>query len=492
MKQGRQPRFLWFKLSLVVGALLGVLLLVQSIASYYYVSRRLVRDEVRREAERYAVSLEREAREGNLRDNEELRGLLGDVRKEAPARIAWIRVLDWSGQMQADSGGAAGPPTSLEKLRRAVENHDNGIEIRETPAGRVLVSAFPLRMAPPRLPGREPPPRPSSPRRRSGPWLMEIAIYLEGTSAAFHALRTNLAVSLSAAIALLVSMAVLALRFRKYVQGKQLEQQLDLARSVQRRLLPPAEPFSGAVDFAAECVPAWQVGGDLYDAFRTGDNRVALVLGDISGKGLPAALLMSLLHGAVRASRWTGSREEHESATRVLNDLLCTVTSHERFASMFWCHYDPREQALRYVNAGHLPPLVVGRNAAGELDVRRLDEGGPVLGVVPGIDYRQGEIAVRPGDLLVIYSDGIVEAMNAAEDEFGEERLWEVIRASWQRPAGEIRDAILRGVVEFLAGELPQDDQTLVVVRLEGETRDGSTREHAQRAEPELEQVTGG
>lgn len=134
------------------------------------------------------------------------------------------------------------------------------------------------------------------------------------------------------------------------------------------------------------------------------------MLGDVSGKGLPASVVVvGLLLWAVRASGWMNSSAEHESASRRLSELLRTRTSLERFASLFWCHYGRTAQTLCCVNAGHLPPMLVRRNGEGELEVQRLTEGGPVLGLLKDADYRQGHAVVRPGDVLLLYSDGVVE-----------------------------------------------------------------------------------
>jgi hypothetical protein len=112
-------------------------------------------------------------------------------------------------------------------------------------------------------------------------------------------------------------------------------------------------------DFAAECIPAGDVGGDFCDMFRTADSRTAFVLGDVSGKGISAALLMALIHGAIQSMSWTRSARDHENATASLNTLLCRKTATERFSTLFWGYFDPRTSVLRYINAGHLPPLLV-------------------------------------------------------------------------------------------------------------------------------------
>jgi sigma-B regulation protein RsbU (phosphoserine phosphatase) len=262
-------------------------------------------------------------------------------------------------------------------------------------------------------------------------------------------------------------MLLLWLRFPHYVRGKQLEQQTELARKVQTDLLPPPDLSLPNLDFAAECVPAWQVGGDFYDVFTTRDGRIALALGDVSGKGLPASVVAGLLLGAIRSSDWLTGASRHEAASAQLNELLRSRTSAERFASLFWCYYDPATRLLSYVNAGHLPPMITSRNRNGSTEVRRLEEGGPVLGLIPEVGYQQGSAALSDGGLIVLYSDGVVEAENSSKEQYGEERLQAVMAANAHRPSKEIRDEILKDVQRFLGKERAQDDLTLVVAHLQ-------------------------
>jgi sigma-B regulation protein RsbU (phosphoserine phosphatase) len=201
------------------------------------------------------------------------------------------------------------------------------------------------------------------------------------------------------------------------------------------------------------------------------DGDVGLVLGDVSGKGLPAALLMGVVQGAVRASTVTGSAADHEQAAERLNHLLCMKTARERFVSLFWCYFDRRESVLRYVNAGHLPPLLVRQNGDGPQNVTHLDSGGPVLGLLPGARYKQAQVSVEPGDLLVVFSDGILEAANSRDEEFGEDGVLASVRRNWTRSPRDLCGAILADVGAFLGKELPQDDQTLLVIRLDPAAR---------------------
>ncbi|MFB3776264.1 MAG: PP2C family protein-serine/threonine phosphatase [Bryobacteraceae bacterium] len=460
-------RYLWFKLALVVGSLLGLLLLYESFTTYYQVSRIMVLAELRREAQRQANLVARDVVQVGFDDAAKLRSVLEELRHESGSRIAWIRVIAPTGETLAQAGTPVGSPPRLRPPQEAMEGPPPS-EIRSTPEGRVLVMVLPLMARrplgqPPQLQG---PPPATAQRRR--PRFVEIALYVEGGSATFGTLLTNLIINTTAALGLVASMVLLWLRFPNYVRGKQLEQQTELARQVQTDLLPPPNLTLKEVDFAAECLPAWQVGGDFYDVFSAPDGRIAIVLGDVSGKGLPASVVAGLLVGAIRSSPWLQGSAEHEAASAELSELLRTRTSVERFASLFWCYYEPDAQVLRYVNAGHLPPMIATRNDNGEVEVRQLEDGGPVLGVLPGAAYRQGSASVSSGDLLVLYSDGVVEATNSRDEQFGEERLQAVVRASAARPAGEIRDAILREVERFLGKQRAQDDLTLVVARLQG------------------------
>ena len=141
--------------------------------------------------------------------------------------------------------------------------------------------------------------------------------------------------------------------------------------------------------------PAGDVGGDFCDMFRIGDNRTAFVLGDVSGKGISAALLMALIHGAIQSMSWTRSAQDHENATRSLNSLLCRKTATERFSTMFWGYFDPKTSVLRYINAGHLPPLLIRAGEFGNLEVQRLETGGPYSGLIPDTPFTQGQQVIR-------------------------------------------------------------------------------------------------
>lgn len=470
----RRAGYFWFKASLVAGTSLAVLLLVQSVTNYIYVSRRLVVEQTQRDAHRQVASLERQAMQMHLDDRLQLASLLDELQKEEDRRCAWIRVVGVDGQIVAQAGRPTSRNSSDERVQSPPRNRPPVWDVREGEKGRVLVEVVPIRL-PPAIVGRLPEPGPPSsmpalpgarPRPRGpGPARVEIALYLEGSLAAFWPLRRNMILNCSAAVALLASMILLGFRIRPYIRAREIEQQLELARNVQRELLPPPKRSIGNVDLAAVCEPAWEVGGDFYDVFATDQGSLALVLGDVAGKGLPAALLMGLIQGAVRASAGSSASSDHEKACRRLNQLLCSHTSTERFATLFWAYYDDKSGLLKYINAGHPAPLMLTETTAGAIEVRDLAESSPVMGLLPAARYQQGSSLFSRGDLLCIYSDGVVEASNAEGEEFGRERLRSALVENWKRPPWEIQDEVLRELQNFVGSKPPDDDLTILLVR---------------------------
>jgi serine phosphatase RsbU (regulator of sigma subunit) len=471
MEETTKYQYFWFKASIVLGLLLGLVLLVQSVLTYRFVSGVMVRQEAKRESDRKLQAIIRGSRPSGKRDTTTIHTLMDELLKEAPQQIAWMRVLDMSGREIVQSGKTAGAPVyAPDALDKIVEDRDRLPETRQTPAGTVLVTLNPLFVGLPAT-GR------GLARTIPGVGIVEIAIYLNGVSTRFGGLRENLFVGCSAAFALLAAVIVIGFRFRNYLRGKQVEEQLAMARLVQFDLLPPGKLLTRDLEFAAQCVPAWQVGGDFYDAFETDDHQIALVLGDVSGKGLSAALVMGVVQGSIHAANATGPAANHEQSAERLNQLLCMKTARERFVSLVWCYFDPVASVLGYINAGHLPPLLIRQTDTGAFEVHRLDQGGPVLGVLPGATYHQSRMTVLPGDLLVVFSDGILEAANSLDQEFGEERILAVVEENWTGSPTEIRDAILAKVRIFLGRESPHDDQTLMVVRLQGVVKRSAERD---------------
>jgi Stage II sporulation protein E (SpoIIE) len=456
------PRNLWFNLAVGLGAALGLLLLVQSIATYLQVSKDLVTAELARDARAHVTELEREIRRLGVQTPEALDQEIEEMQQEEASKIAWIKLIDFSGQTIVQRGTPTGPPFDLQQVQLAVTRGTPILTVRDAPDGTVMVNLFPLRLG--RRPGAR---EPASESGAGGPRFVEIALYWNSASENFSRLRTREIISSLAALGLVASMIFLWSRFPHYVQGMQLKQQAELAHSVQADLLLAPDSAFQNLNFAATCVPAWQVGGDFYDVFSVDQGRVAIAIGDVSGDGLPASVVAGVLVGAVRASSWLAGSAEHEASSQQLNELLRTRTSLDRFASLFWSYYEPGRSVLRYVNAGHPPPILLRQNGAGGAPVERLGEGGPVLGVLADAEYRQGTAPICPGDLLVLYSDGVTEAPNASEEEFGEVRLLATIQESAHKSPVEIRDEILRRVRLFIGAREIQDDLTLVAVRFQ-------------------------
>jgi len=167
----------------------------------------------------------------------------------------------------------------------------------------------------------------------------------------------------------------------------------------------------------------------------------------------------------VRSTAWAESTADHERESGKINRLLCEKADGARYASMFWCYYEAAERRLCYVNAGHCPALLVGERDHG-VAIARLEVGGPVLGVLPAARYEQARCEVRAGDLLVLYSDGLIEATGPAGEEYGESRLSECLARAGAGSPEDVRAAILASAAAYLGPSIPRDDVTLVVAKL--------------------------
>ena len=233
--------------------------------------------------------------------------------------------------------------------------------------------------------------------------------------------------------------------------------ELEEARRIQRQLMPTTLPHIDGFELAASWQPAGRVGGDCYDAIPLGGSRIAITIADVVGKGLPAALLMSGLQTAVRA--FVSDVLPTDELCARLNRIIGSQIAEGRFISFFCCLLDPAIGILSYTNAGHYPAVLVRRDGA----VERLATGGPVLGAIPGASFDRGVADLAAGDRLVLYTDGITEARNADDEEFGEERLVEEIVAERACSAPALTSRIVDSVSSFTGGRF-QDDATLVVL----------------------------
>jgi sigma-B regulation protein RsbU (phosphoserine phosphatase) len=237
--------------------------------------------------------------------------------------------------------------------------------------------------------------------------------------------------------------------------------ELELGREVQERLFPQEYPAVPGLDYAGACRPALGVGGDYYDFIPMSNGGLGIAIGDVSGKGIPAALLMATLRAFLR-----GQAIDHETDLGAvignLNRLVFESSAPNRYATFFLGAYDSGSRVLRYVNAGHNAPIVIRLDG----EVVRLEAGGSVVGLMRGGEWEPGQVKLEAGDLLVAFTDGISEAMNQADDEWGEERLIEAARAMRRGAVKTILDHIVRSADGFVSGAPQYDDMTLIVARV--------------------------
>ena len=244
---------------------------------------------------------------------------------------------------------------------------------------------------------------------------------------------------------------------------ERLNREVEIAREVQERLFPQKLPPIRGLDYAGHCRPALGVGGDYYDFLALPHGQLGIAIGDVSGKGIAAALMMASLQASLR-SEATRAPENLAAAVGNINRLVYEASSSNRYATFFYGQYSPAEGGFDYVNAGHNAPMLFHRGA-GDDTLVRLEPGGTVVGLLEDAQYVQGRVQLRPGDVLVAFTDGISEAMNLEDEEWGEERLLEAIQSARGASAEELLKHLFEAATRF-AGAAPQhDDMTLVVVR---------------------------
>jgi len=238
-----------------------------------------------------------------------------------------------------------------------------------------------------------------------------------------------------------------------------MQEEVRLAAKIQFDLLPKTPPRISGYDIAGTSLPAQSVGGDYFDFIPCNGDRLAICLGDVTGKGLPASLLMANLQATIRGQTLADAAAKM-CLTRA-NNLLCQSTDKCNFITFFYAILNHQNHQLTYANAGHNPPWIISANKTH----RPLDCRGLVLGIRDHVAYEEETVALETGDLLVIYSDGIVEAMNSWQEEFGDERLLDVVKQNYEKPASVVVEKIVQAVKQH-AGKAPQsDDITLVVVK---------------------------
>lgn len=248
------------------------------------------------------------------------------------------------------------------------------------------------------------------------------------------------------------------------IKSEELQKEMEIAGKIQQAILPQEFPHVENLDMAGKSIPCFAVGGDFYDVLKLNESQIGICIGDVSGKGVPGAIMMSVLYTSFR-----GKVFEFKTTSEMvfaLNNILCTNTAEGRYATFFYCTLDYERLVMYYTNAGHNPPLI--RKKSG--DWIKLREGGFVLGFLPDQEYRQMTQLIDHGDIIVLYTDGVTEVFNGHDELFGEDRLKKIISDHKDQSAKEIKNHIIDAVRAFAPDTEQQDDITLVVIKVEQQT----------------------
>jgi len=286
-------------------------------------------------------------------------------------------------------------------------------------------------------------------------------LYLDG-----HSKGTLVSATTQSALETLAAEASLAIEnarlYRDRLEKDRMEHEMRVAAEIQRALLPQPIVRLAHVEAAAASIPCRAIGGDFYDYLGPSSPVFGFSVGDVAGKGPPAALMSAMMQGMLAFASRGARVDQPSSIVTNINHALCQRIVEMRFVTFLFGVVTTDGQ-LTYCNAGHNPPFLIGASG-----VRRLDIGGPVVGVLTGATYDQGAIRLEAGDAIVVFSDGVSEAMNAADEEFGEARLLETIRRTGTGDAQALVDAIVEAVRRFAAGAVQSDDITVMVIRYTG------------------------
>lgn len=246
-------------------------------------------------------------------------------------------------------------------------------------------------------------------------------------------------------------------------QRERLNREVEIAREVQERLFPQKFPPIEGIEYAGACRPALGVGGDYYDFLALPNGKLGIAIGDVSGKGIAAALMMASLQASLR-SEATRAPDDLAAMISNVNRLVFEASADNRYATFFYAQYDPASRRLTYVNAGHNPPMLFHHSGSG-WRVSRLEATGTVVGLLESFPYQQCSIAVEPGDIFVAFTDGISEAMNQQEEEWGEGCLEQAVEECGRLSPSETIQYLMQAADEFVAGAKQHDDMTLVVLQ---------------------------
>jgi len=243
---------------------------------------------------------------------------------------------------------------------------------------------------------------------------------------------------------------------------ERLNREVEIAREVQERLFPQTLPPIVGIEYSGACRPALGVGGDYYDFLALPGGHLGIAIGDVSGKGIAAALMMASLQASLRGEA-TRAPENLAALVGNVNHLVYEASSDNRYATFFYAQYDPETRRLTYVNAGHNPPMLFHRDGD-KWQITRLEVGGTVVGALKTFPYEQSAVTLAPRDVFVAFTDGISEAMNTADEEWGEAQLIETVKQCGGLAPPEIIARVMQAADGFVAGARQHDDMTLVVL----------------------------
>ena len=248
--------------------------------------------------------------------------------------------------------------------------------------------------------------------------------------------------------------------FEETLEKQRMEEELNIAREIQERLLPSEYPKIDGIEIRGINIPSRQVGGDYFDCFVIDDDHLALTIADVSGKGVPASLLMSNLHAGLHSL--ASAKADMTAVVAQLNDLIHAHTSFDKFITFFYAELDINNKTLTYVNAGHNPPYIVHADRT----LMTLETGGLILGMMPNMPYEKETVKLQTGDILLMFTDGVTEAKDPADCEYAENRLEKLLQQSVDKGIEAILENTIASITEFSAGAPQADDITLLGLKI--------------------------
>jgi phosphoserine phosphatase RsbU/P len=294
-------------------------------------------------------------------------------------------------------------------------------------------------------------------------WYIDT-FYNRGLDLSFMILFWNIIVELSFFTLVIFSVSALrnAIEKQEETERQKISRELSIAKEVQQKLFPQVTPEIKNVNYFGLCKPAEAVGGDYYDYFNINKNETAFTIGDISGHGLSSALLMAGLVGFVRSNAIMYN-DDLKIFMEKVNILMCNSTDGSKFATFFYSVYNSETKILKFVNAGHNPPLIYRTNTK---TFEELKTDGFIIGAICDFKYKDASVKLNSGDFLLYYTDGITEYFNMKSEQFGDERLKNLIVKNYNLSAKEICNKIIEDVQKFSEGREQADDMTLLAIKI--------------------------